>query len=40
MTAGQARGLKVDGGVFTDLARVPELAGELEQQGYDACWTG
>src|ERR1700742_5108852 len=36
----QAPGLKVDGGVFTDLARVPELAGELEQQGYDACWTG
>jgi probable F420-dependent oxidoreductase len=36
----QACGLKVDGGVFTDLTRVPELAGELEQQGYDACWTG
>src|SRR6201999_1687168 len=36
----QACALKVDGGVFTDLARVPELAGELEQQGYDACWTG
>src|ERR1700721_94409 len=36
----QACGLKVDGGVFTDLARVPELAGVLEQQGYDACWTG
>src|SRR6201996_9087691 len=36
----QAGGLKVDGGVFTDLARVPELAGQLEQQGYDACWTG
>ncbi|MGA9491269.1 MAG: LLM class F420-dependent oxidoreductase [Mycobacterium sp.] len=32
--------LKVDGGVFTDLARVPELAKELERQGYDACWTG
>ena len=27
-------------GIFTDLARVPELAGTLEQQGYDACWTG
>src|SRR6201996_5534208 len=36
----QACALKVDGGVFTDLARVPELAGEIEQQGYDACWTG
>ncbi|WIM89586.1 LLM class F420-dependent oxidoreductase [Candidatus Mycobacterium wuenschmannii] len=32
--------LKVDGGIFTDLARVPELVGELETQGYDACWTG
>ena len=36
----QACGLKVDGGVFTDLVRVPELAVELEQRGYDACWTG
>jgi probable F420-dependent oxidoreductase len=33
-------GLKVDGGIFTDLARVPELARELEHQGYDAAWTG
>src|SRR5947209_2392598 len=33
-------GLKVDGGIFTDLADVPELAAELEQRGYDACWTG
>jgi probable F420-dependent oxidoreductase len=32
--------LKVDGGIFTDLARVPDLARELERQGYDACWTG
>jgi probable F420-dependent oxidoreductase len=32
--------LKVDGGVFTDLARVPQLAAELERAGYDACWTG
>src|SRR6201992_339810 len=36
----QACALKVDGGVFTDLARVPELAGELEQRGDDACWRG
>jgi probable F420-dependent oxidoreductase len=28
----------VDGGVSTDLARVPERAVALEQQGYDACW--
>ena len=33
-------GLKVDGGVFADLARVPDLAVELERRGYDACWTG
>jgi alkanesulfonate monooxygenase SsuD/methylene tetrahydromethanopterin reductase-like flavin-dependent oxidoreductase (luciferase family) len=33
-------GPKVDGGIFTDLARVPELAVEIEQCGYDACWTG
>jgi probable F420-dependent oxidoreductase len=39
MTPGHAQ-LKVDGGVFTDLARVPELAVALEEQGYDACWTG
>ena len=37
MTPGQ---LKVDGGIFTDLARVPGLAEQLERQGYDACWTG
>ena len=40
MTTTQAGGLKVDGGIFSDLARVPELAGALEEQGYDACWTG
>jgi probable F420-dependent oxidoreductase len=32
--------MRVDGGIFTDLARVPELARVLEQQGYDGCWTG
>jgi probable F420-dependent oxidoreductase len=40
MTAAVASSLKVDGGIFTELARVPKLAGALEQQGYDACWTG
>jgi probable F420-dependent oxidoreductase len=40
MTATVSSGLKVDGGIFTDLARVPELAATLEKQGYDACWTG
>jgi probable F420-dependent oxidoreductase len=32
--------MKVDGGLFSDLARVPELAATLEQLGYDGCWTG
>ncbi|OBI47212.1 LLM class F420-dependent oxidoreductase [Mycobacterium kyorinense] len=32
--------MKVDGGLFSDLARVPELAGTLEKRGYDGCWTG
>jgi probable F420-dependent oxidoreductase len=40
VSAARPAGLKVDGGIFTDLARVPELAGELEHQGYDAAWTG
>jgi probable F420-dependent oxidoreductase len=40
MSATPASGLRVDGGIFTELARVPELAGALERQGYDACWTG
>ncbi|MBV9321674.1 MAG: LLM class F420-dependent oxidoreductase [Mycobacterium sp.] len=32
--------IKVDGGLFGDLSRVPESARALEQQGYDGCWTG
>ena len=40
MSATDAVGLKVDGGIFTDLASAPKLAVELEQRGYDACWTG
>lgn len=32
--------MKVDGGLFNELARAPELARALEQQGYDGCWTG
>ncbi len=35
-----ASGLKVDGGIFGELARAPEVASALEEQGYDACWTG
>jgi probable F420-dependent oxidoreductase len=32
-------GLKIDGGIFSELARVPALAADLEQQGYDGCWS-
>ncbi|MGH3525195.1 MAG: LLM class flavin-dependent oxidoreductase, partial [Mycobacterium sp.] len=31
--------MKVDGGVFSDLERVPEAAGALERRGYHGCWT-
>jgi probable F420-dependent oxidoreductase len=40
MTAPLASGLKVDGGMFGELTRAPEVATALEEQGYDACWTG
>lgn len=40
MSAALASGLKVDGGIFGELARAPEVATALEEQGYDACWTG
>jgi probable F420-dependent oxidoreductase len=32
--------IKVDGGVFNDLARVPVSAARLERLRYDGCWTG
>lgn len=32
--------MKVDGGLFSNLAQVPKLASTLERQGYDGCWTG
>jgi probable F420-dependent oxidoreductase len=32
--------LKVDRGIPSDLARVPQAAATLERQGYDGCWTG
>ncbi|MGH3555156.1 MAG: TIGR03617 family F420-dependent LLM class oxidoreductase, partial [Mycobacterium sp.] len=31
--------MKVDGGVFSDLERVPQAAGALERRGYHGCWT-
>ncbi len=40
MSATGALRLKVDGGIFGELARAPEVATALEEQGYDACWTG
>jgi probable F420-dependent oxidoreductase len=40
MSATGASRLKVDGGIFGELARAPEVATALEEQGYDACWTG
>jgi probable F420-dependent oxidoreductase len=39
MSAAATAGLKIDGGIFSDLARVPALAADLEQQGYDGCWS-
>lgn len=32
--------MKVDRGIPSDLAHVPEAASLLERQGYDGCWTG
>ena len=40
MSVALGSGLKVDGGIFGDLARAPQVATALEEQGYDACWTG
>ncbi len=31
--------LRIDGGIFSGLGRVPALAADLEQQGYDGCWS-
>lgn len=36
---GSGAGLKVDGGVFSQLATVAEAATTLERRGYDGCWT-
>lgn len=40
MGDGAVPGLKVDRGIPSQLARVPEVATALEDQGYDGCWTG
>jgi probable F420-dependent oxidoreductase len=36
---GTGAGLKVDGGVFCQLANVVDAATTLERRGYDGCWT-
>jgi probable F420-dependent oxidoreductase len=36
---GSGAGLKVDGGVFSQLANVAGAATTLERRGYDGCWT-
>lgn len=36
---GNGAGLKVDGGVVSQLANVVEAATTLERRGYDGCWT-
>jgi len=33
-------GLRIDGGIPGQLARVPNVARALEREGYDGCWTG
>ncbi|BBY04962.1 LLM class F420-dependent oxidoreductase [Mycobacterium noviomagense] len=39
MSATAQSSLKVDGGVSSQLARVPQAAAALERRGYDGCWT-
>jgi probable F420-dependent oxidoreductase len=39
MSAASTSGLKIDGGIFSDLARVPSTAADLEKHGYDGCWS-
>jgi probable F420-dependent oxidoreductase len=34
------RAVKIDRGIPSRLARVPDIARELEAHGYDGCWTG
>jgi len=39
MSATVRSSLKVDGGISSQLTRVPQAAAGLERQGYDGCWT-
>jgi probable F420-dependent oxidoreductase len=38
--AGASTGLKIDRGIPNQLDRVPAVARELDEAGYDGCWTG
>lgn len=40
MTSAATSGLKIDRGLPTQLADIPQLAAEVERAGYDGCWTG
>ena len=40
MSSGSGAGIKIDGGIPMELARVPAAAAELESRGYDGGWTG
>lgn len=40
MAGGGASTLKIDGGISSDLHRAPQLARDLEREGFDGCWTG
>lgn len=40
MSASSAQALKIDRGIPSQLDRVPQVARDLEESGYDGCWTG
>jgi probable F420-dependent oxidoreductase len=40
MAVGTASKLKIDGGISSDLRRAPQVARDLEREGFDGCWTG
>jgi len=40
MADGSASKLKIDGGIPSDLRRAPQVARDLEREGFDGCWTG
>lgn len=40
MSVGTVSKLKIDGGIFGDLRGAPQIARDLEREGFDGCWTG